>query len=110
MELLGGIMEELRNPSMIAIEDIEEKKDSYKIAKGPDELALILDLLLENLKNNPDSEKLHTILYELGHQKSLIKVDLNQHPFKFWYNDLLGRPATKTVKEVIAKFLWKWNQ
>lgn len=80
----------------------------YIIAEGPDGLRHALDELLLKLERDPSvAAKIQTILYQLGNQTSLIKVDLNQTPFHFWYIDLLGRPATKIVKETIAQFLWE---
>lgn len=78
------------------------------IAEGPEGLDRILNELLEKAKNDSlfASEE-HYILYKLGGQKSLIKVDTKSMPFKFVYNDLLGRPATTVVKDIIAKFLWE---
>lgn len=79
----------------------------YLLAEGPDGLSAVLSTLLEQAQNDEVSTKAgHYILYQLGNQKSLIKVDFSHTPFQFWYCDLLGRPATRIVKETIAKFLW----
>lgn len=40
-------------------------------------------------------------------QKALIKVDLREKPYQFWYADLLGRNAPQNVKRTIAEFLWE---
>jgi hypothetical protein len=80
----------------------------YIPAHGPEGLAKVLDNLLEqSQKEREFAFTEHYILYQLGSQKSLIKVDMSQPPFQFWYYDLLGRPATRIVKEVIARFLWE---
>ena len=79
----------------------------YVTAQGPDGLTEVLSDFLDKAKTDPDFAATgHYILYQLGNQKSLIKVDMSQEPYQFWYNDLLGRPATKLVKDTIARFLW----
>lgn len=88
-----------------------ENKDltsDYIIADGPEGLRKALDDLLEKVTLDPSiAATRQTILYRLGNQTSLIKVDASQMPFHFWYIDLLGRPATRIVKETIARFLWE---
>ena len=77
------------------------------IANGTEGLEKVLDDLLEKTKDDPlFASQSHYILYQLGSQKSLIKVDTVQSPFRFWYYDLMGRPATTAVKETIARFIW----
>ncbi|MFZ2315987.1 MAG: hypothetical protein WAW86_10085 [Gammaproteobacteria bacterium] len=76
-------------------------KDYIK-AEGPDGLRSALDNLLIN-----QASPSQYILYQLGNQQSLIKVDLSTKPFQFWYYDLLGRPATRIVKETLARFAWE---
>lgn len=62
--------------------------------------------LLDRAQSDPAfSVKEHYIMYRLNTQKSLIKVDMTQTPFQFWYYDLQGRPATEIVKKTIASFL-----
>ena len=78
------------------------------LAEGPEGLAKVLDELLGKTRSDPDfAAAEHYIFYRLGDQKSLIKVDTRQLPFIFYYSDLLGRPATRAVKDTIAKFLWE---
>lgn len=80
----------------------------YVSVQGPKGLYEALsELLTQAHPDNALATKEHYILYELGSQQSLIKVDVSQLPFHFWYYDLLGRPATRVVKETIAKFLWE---
>lgn len=80
----------------------------YHHAVGPQGLATVLALLLEKTQKDPQFAKQeHYILYQMGNQKSLIKVDMSEHPFQFWYYDLLGRPITGTVKDTIGRFLWE---
>lgn len=82
--------------------------DSCIIAQGPEGLEKVLDELLAKAKADPIfASQEHNIMYQLGGQKSLIKVDTNVIPFKFWYNDLMGRPATTVVKDIIARFVWE---
>jgi hypothetical protein len=79
----------------------------YLIAEGPIELSAVLNNLLEKAQQDSSFAMAdHYVLYQLGSQQSLIKVDLSQRPFQFWYYDLLGRPATAAVKKTIAQFLW----
>ena len=75
-------------------------------AIGPNGLTDVLNDLLAQREKDPSFSREHFILYQLGNQKALIRVDTSQKPFQFWYYDLLGRPATKIVKETIARFLW----
>lgn len=82
--------------------------NKYIPATGPEGLRRVLGDLLEKVKNDPIfAAKQHFIMYQLGSQKSLIKVDMSKPPFQFWYNDILGRPITKVVEETIADFLWE---
>lgn len=86
---------------------MDVSSDDYIIAEGPEGLDRVLTELLEKSKADPIfASQEHYVMYQLGNQKSLIKVDTNQTPFKFWYYDLMGRPATIIVKEAIARFLW----
>lgn len=78
------------------------------VAEGPEGLEKVLNELLEKSKQDPAfASQEHNILYKLGSQKSLIKVNTSQMPFKFWHYDLMGRPATTVVKETIARFVWE---
>lgn len=84
---------------------VDDLSSSYTIADGPDELSKVLDQLLQ--KSQTSGELVHYILYRLGMQKSLIKVDFQKKPYQFWYCDTLGRPITNKVKDIIARFLWE---
>lgn len=78
------------------------------IANGPEGLEKVLGDLLDKAKDDDQFAKQeHYILYQLGSQKSLIKVDTTEIPFKFWHFDLMGRPATVAIKETIARFIWE---
>lgn len=80
----------------------------YVLAEGPEGLNEVLNsLLTQAQKDHAFASTGHYIVYQLGDQKSLIKVDFNHSPFQFWYYDLLGRPITRVVKETIAQFLWE---
>lgn len=86
----------------------EEKLKDYILAQGPEGLKSVLEDLLEKSQKDPVfAAKEHYIYYQIGEQKSLIKVDMSGHPVTFWYFDLLGRPATRVVKKTIADFLWE---
>jgi len=80
----------------------------YIVAKGPEELTKALNEILEtSQKDSQFKASPHFVLYELGHQKSMIKMDTSEWPVIFWHYDLLGRPATTTVKDVLARFSWE---
>lgn len=80
----------------------------YIIAEGPEGLKTALEALYAKASLDPVfAASEHYILYQLGDQRSLIKVETEEEPYQFWYNDLLGRPATKVVKDIIADFLWE---
>lgn len=79
-------------------------KTDYEIADGPEGLRTLLDNLWERAQQKPGQ---YMILYQMGAQKSLIKVDATRQPFEFFYHDLMGRPPTNTVKNVIGTFLWE---
>ncbi|MBX3708573.1 MAG: hypothetical protein KIT56_08445 [Gammaproteobacteria bacterium] len=80
----------------------------YILANGPEGLRQVLDDLFEKVKSDSTfAAKQHFIMYQLGGQKSFIKVDMSKPPFQFWYNDVLGRPMTKAVEETIASFIWE---
>ena len=85
-----------------------ELPSDYVLANGPDGLMQALESFLSAAQQDPAfiSDD-HYILYQLGDQKSLIKVDMTQRPYHFYYRDLLGRPATRAVKDTIAHFLWE---
>ena len=88
--------------------DNQDTPSQYLIAEGPGGLQSVLNQLLQ--KSQQDAvfaASDHYVLYQLNEQQSLIKIDMSQRPFQFWYYDLLGRPATEAVKNVIADFLWE---
>lgn len=85
-------------------DDRTEDQAMFIPAQGPEGLMSVFEELLHQTKQGEEGE--HIILYQLGNQKSLIKVDFRKRPFQFWYNDLLGRPMTKAVENTIAEFLW----
>lgn len=79
----------------------------HTVADGPDGLMAVLESFLHQAEQDAEFRaKQHYIMYRLKDQKSLIKVDLSERPYQFWYYDLLGRPATKAVKDIVAAFLW----
>lgn len=85
-----------------------EMLKNYIPAQGPEGLKLVLENLLEKSRQDKDfATKEHFIYYQIGDQKSLIKVDMSEDPVMFWYFDMLGRPATRIVKKTIAEFLWE---
>lgn len=84
---------------------IDENK--YIPAYGPEGLRQVLEDLLKQSKQALSEKNEHFIYYQMGEQKSLIKVDMSEEPVMFWYFDLLGRPATRIIKKTIADFLWE---
>jgi hypothetical protein len=84
-----------------------DNSDKYILAEGPDKLGQVLDDLLEKSKADPAfATQDHFVLYQLGSQKSLMKVDTSQRPFQIWYFDMMGRPETVVIKDTITRFLW----
>jgi len=77
----------------------------YVCVEGSDGLMKVLDQFLDEYRQGKALDTPRYVLYQLGSQRSLIRVDIDQLPFRFWYCDLLGRPATITVKRTIAAFL-----
>ncbi|OGT46595.1 MAG: hypothetical protein A3E83_07290 [Gammaproteobacteria bacterium RIFCSPHIGHO2_12_FULL_41_20] len=78
----------------------------YDTVIGPEGLErALMDLYEQSQKDPVFAAEGHYIIYQFGQQKSLIKIDMSAHPYKFWYYDLWGRPATSVVKETIAQFL-----
>jgi hypothetical protein len=77
-------------------------------AEGPSGLQHVLeDLLTKCIADKQFAAKEHYVLYQLGQQKALLKIDMSEKPYLFWYGDYFGRPATKAVKETIARFLYE---
>lgn len=86
---------------------MESNMPEFTIADGPQGLMEVLDSFLQQAEQDKNFRaKYHYIMYRLKDQKSLIKVDMSEYPYQFWYYDLLGRPATNAVKDTIAEFLW----
>lgn len=85
-----------------------EMPKEYITVDGPDGLTRVLNELLEKSKKDPIfREAEHYVLYELGQQRSMIKIDTTNMPFRFWHYDLMGRPATSALRDTVAKFLWE---
>lgn len=80
----------------------------YDLAAGPEGLMALLNTYLVHADADDAFAKMpHYILYRLGSQESVIKVDTSEKPYHFWYCDLQGRPMTMAIKAVIADFLWE---
>lgn len=80
----------------------------HTVADGPQGLMEVLDSFLHQARQDAAFRAQdHYIMYRLKDQKSLIKVNMSEHPYQFWYYDLLGRPATNAVKDTVAEFLWE---
>ncbi|HLB42836.1 MAG TPA: hypothetical protein VJN02_08330 [Gammaproteobacteria bacterium] len=77
----------------------------YEQAEGSEDLKKKLNGLLENADSGKAINGPHYILYRLGAQESFIRVDMDPIPVRFWYCDLLGRPATALVKSIIDVLL-----
>lgn len=87
---------------------MENVKPEMTIANGPEGLMGVL----EDFRHRAESDAIfrsepHYILYRLNTQESLIKIDFSIEPFQFWYYDLMGRPATNSIKTTVAEFLWE---
>lgn len=81
----------------------------YVVAEGERGLEKVLQDLLNNTDQAAHAVE-HYILYQMEQQQSLIKVDMSVCPFRFWHYDLLGRPATRKVKKIVAQFLASQTQ
>ena len=80
----------------------------HTVADGPQGLMEVLVSFLQQAEQDAAFRTQdHYIMYRLMDQKSLIKVNMSERPYQFWYYDLLGRPATNAVKETVAEFLWE---
>lgn len=75
-------------------------------AENIDGLKDCLNRLLDTIKRNPEQAAHdHRILFTIGNgQQSLIKVDAQTKPFRFYYCDLNGRAITQAVKEALIRF------
>ena len=81
----------------------------YVVAEGESGLEKALQDLAASTDKLAHSFE-HYILYQMDQQQSLIKVDMSVCPFRFWHYDLLGRPATRKVKKIVAQFLQRQVQ
>lgn len=79
----------------------------YQVITGLDNMTGALETLASYVKTHPDHPQKYVFLYQLNSQKSLLMVDVSQAPFKFYYNDLQGRPITEGLKKTLAAFLTK---
>lgn len=90
------------------MDDQDNLAFQYDVVDGPVGLMEVLDTYLTKSQNDASFAKVgHYVLYTLGEQRSLIRVDTSEMPFHFGYCDLFGRAATAGVKETIARFLWE---
>lgn len=87
---------------------MECQKPEMTVADGPEGLKEVLASLHgQALQDAAFRAKEHYILYRLKDQKALLKFDFSQQPYQCWFYDLLGRPATNAVKDVVAEFIWE---
>ncbi len=78
----------------------------YIIAEGPQGLTRVLeDLLAKSKQDTSFAKQAHYVLYQLGGQKTMLKIDMSQQPFLIWHHDLMGRPMTTVVKDTLTQFL-----
>jgi hypothetical protein len=103
---------DVRSANVKRVKIAMETSTSYVIAAGPDGLKDVLNELLEKSRQDPlFARQEHHVLYQLGNQKTMIRIDTDQAPFKFWCYDLLGRPITVVLKNTLADFLWEhWGE
>ena len=67
------------------------------------------DFLREKAASGSAEE--HYIKYQFNECQSLIKVDMREQPFQFWFYDLQKRPALqKNHKKIISEFLAEHGQ
>jgi hypothetical protein len=87
---------------------MDSLQPEFTLADGPQGLMDVLETFrLQAEQDAVFRAKEHYIMYQLKAQQSLIKVDMSEQPFQFWYYDLLGRPMTNVVKDTVAEFLWE---
>lgn len=81
----------------------------YLIAKGPEDLERVLN----DVWRNPDlKSQSQNILYSLGQQLALIKVDFSSKEAKVWHVDVtvpFARPATQSIKDAVNNFGFESN-
>jgi hypothetical protein len=86
----------------------DEILKKYIPAQGPEGLKQVLEDLFDQSQQDTEfAGREHFIYYKLGDQESLFKVDMSEKPVLIWYFDLLGRPATNKIREIISDFLWE---
>lgn len=79
-----------------------------RLAVGPDGLRKTLWDLFDEIQANPDLQaQKQFISYRIGELVAILQFDFNHDPIQVRYNDLDGRPAPKSVKEIIADFVWE---
>lgn len=87
---------------------MESVQPEMTVANGPEGLMEVLEDFRRRAELDPVfRHEPHYIMYHLNAQQSLIKIDFSADPFQFWYYDLMGRPATNSVKQTVAEFLWE---
>lgn len=80
----------------------------YIPVQGLDHLSETLEMLYFKIKANPTlSSEDKYVLFQLGNQKSLLRITFAEEMPHFAYFDLFERPMTKNIKTVLINFLQK---
>ncbi|OGT61692.1 MAG: hypothetical protein A3E85_01950 [Gammaproteobacteria bacterium RIFCSPHIGHO2_12_FULL_45_12] len=88
------------------MDNMDLSKEAITV-QGPEGLGKALELLFQQCQQDAAFKaQSHYFLYQLKDQQSIIKIDMREQPFLFWYADLQGRAATSAVCDIIARFLW----
>jgi hypothetical protein len=86
---------------------MDSNKPDYIEASGQQGLRDVLDALQHLVTNDAEyRSKQHLIKYRFGDRTSILKVDMSEKPYQFWYFNLDMRRALEGAdKNVIADFL-----
>ncbi len=80
----------------------------HTVVEGPEALTAALNQLWQACQNSPVlASEDHYLLYQRGKQQSVLKVDVQQKPFQFWYCDRDGRPMPRSITQALATFAWE---
>lgn len=77
----------------------------YDIAQ---ELQGLKSLLAQYMRSMTKEQQF--ILYKIGEQESLMRVDFSKQPYQVYYNDKLGRPAPFALKIAVTEIMSELNK
>lgn len=80
----------------------------YTVAEGLDGLQhTLVDLIDHARRGSLGDNQTQYVLYRLGQQQSLLRIDLNTAPMQLWFYDLDGRPASSGLVSALGKVFWE---